>query len=196
MRVCFKVVLPFPDSQTLKFISVAKHCQSLPALKSGTGDFCPIPSKEEIVFQHSLWKALVSTIPWILACCATGQLQWFEVEDGLGGAWKQHQEGRRQCCCCLHRLEQCFAVHESGGHSWLHHLGLLSEKSSTGVLHLALSNLNLEAGGPVCLWTLGVHCLFEDWVVIFFFWSSFPQEREQSTQTMSSGMNLLIPAPA
>lgn len=58
------------------------NCQSLPTLKTGTGDFCPIPSKEEIVFQHSLWKVLASTVPWILACCTTAQLQWFE-----GGGW-------------------------------------------------------------------------------------------------------------
>lgn len=103
------------------------------------------------------------------------------VEDGLGGAWKQHQEERRQCCCCLHRLEQCLAVHKPQLASPPGAPVARTQparKGSTGVLHLALSNLNLELGGPsacvlwgctVCFRT-GLGCDF-----FFFFPQVFPR---------------------
>lgn len=102
-----------------------------------------------------------STVPWILACCTTAQLQWFE-----GGGWSGW------CLeAALRREKTVFLLSAQAGavlgcaQVWRSQLAsppgapLVRTqpvwKGSTGVLHLALSNLDLEVaeGQSACeLW--------------------------------------------
>lgn len=111
-RACFKIVLPFPHSHTVKSISMAEIVSPYQHSWLELTMSVQIPEKRHSHSSIRSGKCLYARFPGSWPAASLGNSPSLRVEDGLAGAWQQYHSREKtvlllsvQCLALLLSLE-------------------------------------------------------------------------------------------